>query len=214
MARFRFGRWLGDLLKPAPTDRHAVWRLPDMSPFRRYSLSIPPDSARAWLQLAAWELWMGALLCGAAWYGTTLIVTAQDHLITVFDFTNCYSAAVVQPCERVAYRTGALNVAMNVWCGVLLIGVALWLVWELWGAVAPTPITDDFLKLLDDSFARDWRKPRTWPWARMGWAYAFTLVGATSALGIGLLVSTLLASSTPGRTPAIHIDTSQQFRLP
>ena len=182
-----------------------------MSPFRRYALSIPPESPRAWLQLAAWEFWMGALLCGAVWYGTTLIVTAQDHLITVFDFTNCYGAAVVQPCERVAYRTGALNVAMNVWCGVLLIGVALWLVWELWGAVAPKPITDDFLKLLDDSFARDWRKPRTWPWARMGWAYGFTLVGITSAAGIGLLASTLLTSWT--RTPTVHIDTSQQFRI-
>jgi len=185
-----------------------------MSPFRRYALSIPPDSGRAWLQLAAWELWMGALLCGAVWYGATLIVTAQDHLITVFDFTNCYATAVVQPCERVAYRAGALNVAMNVWCGVLLIGVALWLIWELWSAVAPKPITDDFLKLLDDSFARDWRKPRTWPWARMGWAYGFTSVGVTTALGVGMLVSTLLAASTPARTPTIHIDTSQQFRLP
>ena len=157
---------------------------------------------------------MGALLCGAVWYGTTLIVTAQDHLITVFDFTNCYAPVVVQPCERIAYRTGALNVAMNIWCGVLLIGVAFWLMWELWSAVAPKPITDDFLKLLDDSFARNWRKPRTWPWARLGWAYGFTFVGATSALGFGLLVSTLIAaSSSPGRAPTIRIDTSQQFRL-
>ena len=185
----------------------------DISPFRRYALTIPPDSSRAWVQLAAWELWMGALLYGAVRYGTTLMVTAQDHLITVFDFTNCYAAAVVQPCERVAYRAGALNVAMNIWCGVLLIAVALWLVWELWGAVAPKPITDDFLKLLDASFARDWRKPRTWPWARIGWAYGFTFVGATSALGIGLLASTLLASSIPGRTPTVHIDTSQHFRV-
>ena len=62
----------------------------------------------------------------------------------------------------------------NVWCGLLLIAVAAWLVWELWSAAAPKPITDDFLKLLEDSFARDWRKPRTWPWARVGWAYGFT----------------------------------------
>ena len=185
-----------------------------MSPFRRYSLSIPPDSPRAWLQLAAWELWMGALLYGAIRYGSTLIVTAPQNIITVYDFTNCYAAApIVQPCERIAYRAGGLTVAMNIWCGVLLIGVALWLVWELWTAVAPKPITDDFLKLLDDSFARDWRKPRTWPWARMGWAYGFTCVGVTSALGIGVLVSTLLAWSTPARTPTIRIDTSQQFRL-
>jgi hypothetical protein len=155
------------------------------------------------------------LLCGAVWYGTTLIVTAPAHIITVFDFANCYAVPpVVQPCERVAYRAGALNVAMNVWCGVLLIALAFWLVWELWDAVAPKPITDDFLKLLDHSFARDWRKPRTWPWARMGWAYGFAFVGVTSALGVGLLVSTLIAASTtPGRTPTIRIDTSQQFRL-
>lgn len=191
------------------------WRAPDINPFRRYEGTIPPDSSRAWLRLAAWELWMGALLYGIVWNGTSLIVTAPAHIITVFDFTNCYAVPqVVQPCERVAYRAGALNVAMNVWCGVLLIAGALWLVWELWDAVAPKPVTDDFLKLLEDSFARDWRKPRTWPWTRMGWAYGFTFVGASSALGIGLLVSTLLASSTPGRAPTIRVDTSQQFRLP
>jgi hypothetical protein len=191
------------------------WRVPDISPFRRYEGTIPPDSSPAWLRLAAWELWMGALLYGVVRYGTTLIVTAPAHVITVFDFTNCNSAPpVAQPCEQVAYRMGALNVAMNIWCGVLLIAVGLWLVWELWDAVAPKPITDDFLKLLEESFARDWRKPRTWPWARMGWAYGFTSVGVTSALVIGLLVSTLLASSTPGKRPTIRIDTSEQFRLP
>jgi len=35
--------------------------------------------------------------------------------------------------------------------------VGVWLVWDLWSATAPTPITDDFLKLLEDSFARDWQ---------------------------------------------------------
>jgi hypothetical protein len=65
-------------------------------------------------------------------------------------------------------------VAFNLWCAVLLIAVAAWLLWELWNAVAPKPITDDFLKLLDDSFGRDWRKPRTWPWTRTVWAYGFT----------------------------------------
>ena len=38
----------------------------------------------------------------------------------------------------------------------------------------PKPITDDFLKLLNDSFGRNWRDPRTWPWTRMLWAYGFT----------------------------------------
>ena len=118
---------------------------------------------------------MGVLVCAALGFGTRLIVTAPDSIVTVFDFTNCYAAPpIVQPCERVAYKAGALNVAFNVWCGLLLIAVAAWLLWELWSAVAPKPITDDFLKLLDDSFGRDWRNPRTWPWARMGWAYGFT----------------------------------------
>src|SRR5204862_462868 len=54
--------------------------------------------------------------------------------------------------------------------------------------VAPRPITDDFLKLLDDSFGRDWRSPRTWPWARIGWAYGFTLVGAAMTIGIAIFV--------------------------
>ena len=55
----------------------------------------------------------------------------------MFDFTNCYAAAVVLPCERIAYRAGGLNMAFNVWCGLLLVAVAAWLLWELWTAVAP-----------------------------------------------------------------------------
>jgi hypothetical protein len=62
--------------------------------------------------------------------------------------------------------------------GVLLLVVAAWLVWELWLAVKPRPIADDFLKLLHDSFARDWRNPLTWPWTRLAWAYGFALLGA------------------------------------
>jgi hypothetical protein len=201
------------LMRRKGTVAVATRALPDISPFRGLALTIPPGSWHDWVRLAAWEFWMGALISGAVLFGTKLIVTAPDSAVTVFDFTNCYVAPVVQPCERVAYRTGALNVAMNIWCGVLLLAVALWLMWELWGAFAPKPITDDFLKLLDDSFARNWRRPRTWPWARMGWAYGFTLVGVSSALGIGLLASALLASSAAGRTPTIRIDTSQQFRL-
>ena len=75
----------------------------------------------------------------------------------------------------------------------------------------PKPITDDFLKLLDESFGRDWRKPRTWPWARLGWAYGFTLVGLTSALGLALLLSAAISSSTAPKAPTV--ETSQSFRL-
>jgi hypothetical protein len=189
----------------------ARWTLPEMSPWRRQPLTIPPDSLRAWIGLAAWECWIGALLSIALVFATQLIVTAPGTLVTVYDFTNCYAAPpIVQPCERVAYRTGGLNVMLNLWCGVLLLAVAAWLLWELWNAVAPKPITDDFLKLLDDSFGRDWRRPRTWPWARLVWAYGFTLVGATAAFGIGLVVSSAIASSA--KAPTARVETSQQFR--
>jgi hypothetical protein len=102
-----------------------------------------------------------------------------------------------------------LSVAFNLWCGLLLVSVALCLIWELWNAVAPKPITDDFLKLLDDSFGRDWRTPRTWPWARLSWAYGFTLTGAASAAVIGWLVAAAIASAAPVKAPAAHVETSQ-----
>ena len=188
--------------------------LPDMSPWRRRTLTIPPDSLSAWVRLAVWEVWMGTLLCGALIFGTRLIVTAPGTIVTVFDFTNCYAVPpLVQPCERVAYRAGELNAVFNLWCGALLMTVAVWLLWELWNTVAPKPITDDFLQLLDQSFGRDWRNPRTWPWARMVYAYGFTLVGVTISLCIGLLVSAAIASRTPARAPSVHVDTSQSYRL-
>jgi hypothetical protein len=187
--------------------------LPDLSPWKRRSLMIPPDSMRDWIRLAVWEFWMGMLVCGALGFGTRLIATAPDNIVTVFDFTNCYAApSIVQPCERVAYQAGTLNVVFNAWCGLLLVAVAAWLLWELWSAVAPTPITDDFLKLLDDSFGRDWRSPRTWPWARVGWAYGFTLLGAASTVGVALLLSAVIASSRPAKAPTVHVETSQRFR--
>jgi hypothetical protein len=187
--------------------------LPEMSPWKRQPLTIPPDSFRAWMRLAAWEFWMGILMAGALIFATQLIVTAPSSMVTVFDFTNCYAVPpVVQPCERIAYRAGALNVTFSLWCGLLLVVVAVWLLWELWSAVAPKPITDDFLKLLDDSFGRNWRSPRTWPWARMGWAYGFTLVGAGSALALALLVATVTSSSRSAKAPVPHVETSQHFR--
>ena len=191
----------------------ARWVLPEMSPWRRQALTIPPDSWQAWTRLAAWEFWIGVLLSVALVFGTQLIVSAPANIVTVFDLTNCYAAApIVQPCERVAYRTGAMSLALNLWCGVLLIGAAAWLLWELWSASAPKPITDDFLKLLEDSFARDWRRPRSWPWARIGWAYGFTVAGATAAICAGLLASSLISSSRLAKAPAAHVETSQHFR--
>jgi len=183
-----------------------------VSPWRLRELTIPPDSFRAWVRLGTWEFCIGVFLYVVLGFGSQLIATAPHGIVTVFDFTNCYADPVVLPCERVAYRAGALNAVLNVWCGLLLIAVAAWLVWEVWSAAAPKPITDDFLKLLEDSFARDWRKPTTWPWARMLLAYGFTLVGVTSAVGIGLLVSAALSASVPARAATAHVETSQQFR--
>jgi hypothetical protein len=184
-----------------------------MSPWRRRALTIPPDSVQDWVRLAVWEVGMGMLVCAALGVGTRLIATAPDHIVTVFDFANCYAAPpIVQPCERVAFRSGTLNVVLNAWCGLLLVVVAACLLWELWSAVTPTPITDDFLKLLDDSFGRDWRSPRTWPWARVGWAYGFTLLGAASTIGVALVLSAVIASSRPAKGPTVHVDTSQRFR--
>jgi len=186
----------------------------DISPWRRHSLTIPPDSLSDWIRLAVWELGMGAMLYGAFSFGARLIVTAPDGVVSVFDFSNCYAVPrLVQPCERVAFRTGGLNAALNVWCGVLLMAVAAWLLWELWNAVAPKPITDDFLQLLDRSFGRDWRNPRTWPWARMVYAYGFTLVGVTVSVCIGLLISVVMSSRPPAEAPNVHVETSQSFRL-
>jgi hypothetical protein len=183
-----------------------------MSPWRRQPLAIPPDSLGAWLRLALWEGWMGILLCASLTFGARLILTARDNIVTVYDFTNCYAVPpIAQPCERVAYKTGMLMAVFNGWCGVLLLAVAAWLVYELWSAVAPKPITDDFLKLLDDSFGRDWRKPRSWPWARAGWAFGFTLVGAIVAIGLGTIIATV--TSPPLTKPAvIHIEMTQRFR--
>ena len=189
-------------------------RFRDLSPWRRYELTIPPDSLQAWVALAVWEFWMGVVVCAALGFGTQLIVTAPDSIVTVFDLTNCYAAPpIAQPCERVAFKAGALSVAFNVWCGLLLIAVAAWLVWELWSAVAPKPISDDFLKLLDDSFGRNWRDPRTWPWTRLGWAYGFTAVGAAVTLCVALLLSSIVSSSRLARAPTPKVETSQHFRL-
>jgi len=187
-----------------------------MSPWRRLArrpLTIPPDSVQEWIRLVLWECWIGILVCCALVFGTRLIVTAPDHIVTVFDFSKCYAAPpLVQPCERVAYKAGMLNVALNAWFGLLLVAFAALLLWELWSAVAPRPITDEFLKLLDDSFGRSWRRPSTWPWARIGWAYGFTLVGALSAFGLGLIASAAMSSSTSAHTPTVRVETSERFR--
>jgi hypothetical protein len=156
---------------------------------------------------------MGLLLCGALYFGIRLIVTAPENIVTVFDYTNCQAAAPgAPPCERVAFYTGHLAALMNAWCGMLLIVVAAWLLWELWSAVAPPPITDEFLKLLDESFGRSWRRPASWPWSRLGWAYGFTFAGAVSAFGLGWLLSSAISPLVRTRAPIVHVETSERFK--
>jgi len=187
------------------------WKSPEISPWRPSELTIPPDSLRAWVRLGIWELWMGVLLYVVVGFGTQLIAAAPRSIVTVFDFTNCYAVPPIGgPCERIAYRAGALNAVLNAWCGLLLIAVGAWLLWELWTAVAPKPITDDFLKLLDDSFGHNWRSPRTWPWARMAWAYGFALVGVSLSLGLSMAIASVVSST---KAPTVHVETSQRFRF-
>ena len=186
----------------------------EITPWRRRSLKIPPDSLRAWVHLAVWEVWMGMLLCGFLSFGVVLIATSGDRIITAEDLSGCYAAPpVTLPCDRIVYRTGALNAAFSALCGMLSIVVGLWFLWELWGACAPKPITDDFLKLLNDSFGRNWLDPRTWPWSRMLWAYGFTFVGVLMAAAAAVVFWTAISFSRPLKVPVIKIETLQDFRL-
>ena len=138
------------------------------------------------MRLAVWEIWMGMLVCLILGFGVTLIVTSPDRIVTFSDsLTATRRLRSRVPCERILYRGGMLNAAFTALFGLMLIGVAAWFLWELWNAAEPKPITDDFLRLLNDSFGRDWRKPCTWPWARVFWAYGFTLVGAALTAGVG-----------------------------
>jgi hypothetical protein len=190
------------------------WSMPEMSPWKPRGLTFPPNSARAWVRLAVWELWMGMLLCVVLGFSVFLIVTSPTRLIVMRDFSQCYAAPpVVLPCERIAYSSGMLNVVFTALFGVILLGLAAWLLWELWSAVEPKPITDDFLRLLNDSFGHNWRNPLTWPWARVLWAYGFTIVGIALATGIGTTIWTQIAASGPVSAPTVQVETSQSFRL-
>jgi hypothetical protein len=188
--------------------------LPEMSPWKPRSLTIPPNSIQAWLRLAVWELWMGMLVCVTLGLGVHLIVTSPSRIVAVADLTNCYGPLpVAVPCERILYRRGALDAAFTVLCGLMLIGVAVWFLWELWTAVEPKPITDDFLRLLNDSFGSDWRNPMKWPWTRLLFAYGFTGIGAIATAAIGIAIWTMVVSSEPAKTPTVQVETSQSFRL-
>lgn len=181
------------------------------NPWRRRSFFVPPNSPEALLRLALWEMWMGMLIAVLAGFGFGMILSAPDRIVTIIELSGCYAVPPLPaPCDRTIYRGGILNVAFTGLCGMLLVGVAAWLLWELWNATTPKPITDDFLRLLNDSFGRNWRNPLTWPWARVGWAFGFTTVGAVLALTIAAMTATLLAPIP--KAPAPKIETSESFR--
>ena len=71
----------------------------------------------------------------------------------------------------------------------------------------------EFLDLLNDSFGRDWRNPLKWPWARMVWAYGFTIAGVMLTAGIGMAVWSFVTSAEAAKQPSVQIETSQSFRL-
>jgi hypothetical protein len=170
--------------------------LQDMRPWGRGALTIPPTSRSAWIQLAIWEIWMGMLVCLTLGLGLYLIATSPNRIVAVVDLTNCYAPPpVALPCERMVYRGGVLDAAFTALCGVMLIGVALWFLWELWSAV------------------EDWRNPLTWPWARLFWAYGFTVVGVTLTAGVGLMLWMFVAPSAATLTPTGKVETSQSYTL-
>ena len=185
-----------------------------LSPWKRRPLTIPPNSLQGWIRLATWEIWMGMLVCVILAFGISFLVTSPDKIIVFSDLSNCYAPPpVVLPCERTVYRGGLLNAAFTALVGLMLIGVAAWLLWELWNAAEPKPITDDFLKLLNDSFGRDWRNPLTWAWSRVLWAYGFTAVGVSVTAAIGIILWTLVASASAAKAAPGRVDTSQSYRV-
>jgi hypothetical protein len=191
----------------------APWLVPEMSAWNRRGLTIPPDSWRAWVRLAVWEFWIGMLACGAVVFAVQQISSAPNLIVTVDGFNNCTAERLGQPCQHFVYRMGGLNALFSIMTGLLGLVVAAWLLWELWMAVKPRPIADDFLKLLHDSFARDWRNPLTWPWARLAWAYGFTLLGASSLAMVGFVLWAVVSGSPGATTSRATVHTSESFKV-
>ena len=172
------------------------------------TIIVPPETRDEWARLVTWELWMGFILFLLVAIGTRLVVTAPERVVLLHDVSQCYAAPPVPvPCERTLYR-GLLNVAFSAFSGFMMLAVAAWMVWSLWNIAEPAPITDDFLRLLNDSFGFEWRKPKTWPWSRLAWAYGFTTIGVAIGLAAAIAVSSALMSLPRRAAPAaepLHI---------
>ena len=204
---------------PSPASRRRFYAMAsrsrvEMTPWwRKRTIVIPPETRDEWVRLVTWELWMGLILFLLVALGTRLVTTSPDRVVVVHDVSACYAAPPVPiPCERMLYR-GLLNVAFSAFSGFIMLAVASWMLWALWIAAEPRPITDDFLRLLSDSFGRDWRKPRTWPWARVSWAYGFTTLGVVLGLVVTIAASAALKSLPSKRPPTAQVETLQIFRV-
>ena len=81
---------------------------PEVSPFRRRGLKIPPDSFHAWVRLGTWEFGMGVLLYAVFSFGTQLIASAPHSIVTVFDFTNSANPREIAFWERGPISTTTL----------------------------------------------------------------------------------------------------------
>ena len=181
--------------------------------WRKRTIIIPPETRDEWVRLVTWELWMGFILFLLVAIGTRLVVTAPERVVLLHDVSQCYAAPPVPvPCERTLYR-GLLNVVFSAFSGFMMLAVAAWMVWSLWNVAEPAPISDDFLRLLNDSFGFDWRNPRTWPWSRVAWAYGFTTIGIAIGIAATIGVSSALMSLPSSRRPAPEAEPLQIFRV-
>ena len=179
--------------------------------WRKRTIVIPPETRDEWVRLVTLELWMGLILFLLVVFGTRLIMTSPDRLVLLHDVSQCYAAPPVPvPCERTLHR-GLLNVAFSAFSGFIMLAIALSMMWSLWSAAEPAPIMDDFLQLLRDSFARDWRNPKTWPWSRVWWAYGFTTLGVALGLVATIAASAALRSLPSAARPAAQAETLQIF---
>ena len=149
-----------------------------------------------------------------AGFGALFIARSPGRVVTIADLTACYQAPPVPvPCDRLVYVGGALDAAFTALCGLMLIGTAVWFLCELWLAVEPRPITDDFLRLLNESFGRSWRNPLKWPWTRVFYAYGFAALGMVVTVVAAVSILRAAATSVQAKPHVVHVSTSAGFRL-
>ena len=160
--------------------------------WRRRTIVIPPETRDEWVRLVAWELWMGMTIFLLTVVGLWLVTTAPERLVAVRDLSPCWAdPPAPPPCARTLYR-GGMHLMFSGFTGLVMWVVSMCLLWHLWSVAEPPPIDDDFLRLLDNSFSRDWRNPLTWPWSRVLWAYGFTAIGSALTAGVALGVLSLV----------------------